>query len=127
MSEKKKRNTNLPEFKAKVSLEAVRGVKTVNQIAHEYSVHPLQVGKWKREIQAQAKRFLKANPVPSPLPLMAHRTGCTVRSGGSRWSSTGSKKVQNQPAMTQRSCIGVDADVTQKCQCVLAGVVRGTV
>jgi 23S rRNA maturation mini-RNase III len=33
MSETKKRNTHLPEFKAKVGLEAVRGVKTVNQIA----------------------------------------------------------------------------------------------
>jgi putative transposase len=29
--------------------------------------------------------------------------------------------------MTRRSWIGVDADVTQKRQCVLAGVVRGTV
>ena len=32
MSETKKRNTHLPEFKAKVGLEAVRGVKTVNQL-----------------------------------------------------------------------------------------------
>ena len=33
MSETKKRNTHLPEFKAKVGLEAVRGAKTVNEIA----------------------------------------------------------------------------------------------
>jgi transposase-like protein len=51
MSETKKRNTHLPEFKAKVGLEAVRGVKTVNQIAQKFGVHPVQVGQWKREIQ----------------------------------------------------------------------------
>lgn len=55
MTETKKRNTHLPEFKAKVGLEAIRGVKTVNQIAQEYGVHPVQVGQWKREIQAHAK------------------------------------------------------------------------
>ncbi|MFM2274663.1 MAG: hypothetical protein RL211_535 [Pseudomonadota bacterium] len=59
MSETKKRNTHLPEFKAKVGLEAVRGVKTVNQIAQEFGVHPAQVGQWKREIQAQAKMLFE--------------------------------------------------------------------
>ena len=43
MNEPKKRNTHLPEFKAKVGLEAVRGVKTVNQIAQKFGVHPVQV------------------------------------------------------------------------------------
>ena len=43
MSETKKRNNHLPEFKAKVGLEAVRGVKTVNQIAQEFGVHPVSM------------------------------------------------------------------------------------
>ena len=60
MSEsKKKRNLHLPEFKAKVGLEALGGMKTVNQIAQEYGVHPVQVGQWKREIQAQAKSLFE--------------------------------------------------------------------
>jgi len=50
MNETKKRNTHLPEFKDKVGLEAVRGVKTVNQLAQEYGVHPVQVGQWTHEI-----------------------------------------------------------------------------
>ena len=33
----------------------IGGTKTVNQIAQEYGVHPVQIGQWKREIQAQAK------------------------------------------------------------------------
>jgi len=35
-----------PEFKAKVGLKAVRGIKTFNEIAQEYGVHPVLVGQW---------------------------------------------------------------------------------
>jgi transposase len=44
MSEGKKRRVHAPEFKAKVGLEAVRGVKTVSEIAQIYGVHPVLVG-----------------------------------------------------------------------------------
>jgi transposase len=66
MSEAKKRNTHLPQFKARVGLEAVRGVKTVNQIAQEFSVHPVQVSQWRREIQAQAKTLFEGKRGPQP-------------------------------------------------------------
>ena len=46
MTEAKKRKVYGPEYKAKVGLEAVRGMKTINQVAQEYSVHPIQVGLW---------------------------------------------------------------------------------
>ena len=55
MSETKKRKVHLPEFKAKVGLQALRGVKTINEIAQDYGVHPVQVSQWKKEIQEQAK------------------------------------------------------------------------
>ena len=50
MSEAKKRTVHTPEFKAKVGLEAWRGVKTINEIGQVYGVHPVQVGQWKKEI-----------------------------------------------------------------------------
>jgi len=42
MGETKKRKVFSAEFKAKVGLEAVRGVKTLNEIAQDYEVHPMQ-------------------------------------------------------------------------------------
>ena len=36
-------------FKAKVALEAIKGEKTVNEIASLYEVHPHQVSKWKKQ------------------------------------------------------------------------------
>jgi transposase len=44
MSEVKTRKVHTPEFKAKVGLEALRGVKTINEIGQEHGVHPVQVG-----------------------------------------------------------------------------------
>ena len=47
MKTKPKRKRHSAAFKAKVGLEAVIGIKTVAQIAREYSVHPVQVSQWK--------------------------------------------------------------------------------
>jgi transposase-like protein len=43
--------------KAKVALEAVKGSKTVNEIAQEYSVHPTQVGLWKKALLENASQL----------------------------------------------------------------------
>ncbi len=45
---KAKRKTYTAAFKAKVALEAIRGVNTVNGILQAYGVHPVQVGPWHR-------------------------------------------------------------------------------
>jgi len=37
-------------FKARVALEALKGNKTVQQIATEYEVHPVQVSDWKKTL-----------------------------------------------------------------------------
>jgi transposase-like protein len=36
------------EFKAKVALEAIRGERTINELAAEYGVHPVQITPWKK-------------------------------------------------------------------------------
>ena len=48
MSQKRKRHSG--EFKAKVALEAVKGLKTCSELAQEYQVHPTQISQWKRQL-----------------------------------------------------------------------------
>jgi transposase-like protein len=67
MSELKKRNVPSAELKAKVGLEAVRGVKTINEISQIYSVHPTQVGLWKKEILEHAKTLFEGKRGPKPV------------------------------------------------------------
>lgn len=37
------------EIKARVAIEAVRGMKTLSEIASQYEVHPNQVSLWKKQ------------------------------------------------------------------------------
>ena len=46
----KKRRSFSSEFKAKIALEAIRGDKTINEIATQYEVHPNQVSQWKSQL-----------------------------------------------------------------------------
>ena len=55
------------EFKAKVGLEAIHGVKTINQIAQGHGVHPTQVGQWKKEILERAGSLFEGNRGPKPV------------------------------------------------------------
>ncbi len=65
MSETKRKNFT-GEFKAKVALEAIRGLKTVNEIGQGFGVHPTQVGMWKKELQQQASSLFDAKRGPQP-------------------------------------------------------------
>jgi len=44
---KRKRYSN--ELKSKVALAAIKGDRTVNEIASEYGIHVSQVNRWKKE------------------------------------------------------------------------------
>jgi transposase-like protein len=65
MSEKKRKNFS-SQFKAKVALEAIRGVKTVTEIAQQFGVHPTQVGQWKKVLQDQASSIFDSERGPKP-------------------------------------------------------------
>ena len=45
----KKRQTFSKDFKAKVTLEALREESTIQEIAVKYGVHPNQISKWKKQ------------------------------------------------------------------------------
>jgi len=47
---KKSRTPRTAAFKKKIALEALREDKTLNQLASEHGLHPIQVGKWKKEL-----------------------------------------------------------------------------
>ena len=51
---KRKRKTHSGEFKAKVALEAIKGERTLNELAGQYEVHPTQVVQWKQRLVAGA-------------------------------------------------------------------------
>ena len=47
------RQQHSPEEKSKLVLEAIRGERTINEIAAENNIHPNMLSKWKREAETQ--------------------------------------------------------------------------
>lgn len=46
----KKRRTYDDNFKARVALEAIKGEKTLSEIASHFEVHPNQITQWKKQL-----------------------------------------------------------------------------
>ena len=42
------------EFKAKVAMEALNGIKTMSELASEYGAHPTQITAWRNQLKEQA-------------------------------------------------------------------------
>jgi len=64
--EVRKRKVHSAEFKAKVGMEAVRGVKTLNEIGQQFGVHPVVVSQWKKEIVQRAATLFEGKRGPKP-------------------------------------------------------------
>jgi len=51
---KRTRRTHSAAFKAKVALAAVKGDRTLGELAQQFDVHPNQITEWKRQLQEKA-------------------------------------------------------------------------
>ena len=71
---KAKRKRHDPEFKARVALEAIKGIKTVQQIAVDFDVHPVQVSEWKKRLSTQAGSVFESGKEPASEDFAAERT-----------------------------------------------------
>jgi transposase len=55
------------QFKARIALEALRGDKTIQEIAAKHQLHPNQVSTWKRQaVEGMADVFAKGDKPSGP-------------------------------------------------------------
>ncbi|CAK1317452.1 transposase [Burkholderia pseudomallei] len=59
------RRTHSAAFKAKVALAAVKGERTLAELAQQFDVHPNQITEWKRQLQERAADVFGAGAAPS--------------------------------------------------------------
>jgi len=55
----KQRKRHSKDFKARVALEAVKGVKTLSELASIHKLHPTQVRQWKAQLQSNAPQLFE--------------------------------------------------------------------
>jgi transposase len=56
---KGKRRNHSPGFKAKVALAAVRGDRTLVELAEQFDVHPNQIQDWKKKLLSHADQLFQ--------------------------------------------------------------------
>jgi transposase-like protein len=62
------RRTHSPAFKAKVALAAVKGEKTLADLAQQYDVHPNQITAWKAQLLDGAAGVFGAGTATAEAP-----------------------------------------------------------
>jgi transposase len=53
------------EFKAKVAVEAIRQLKTINELTTEYGIHATQINAWKKQALAAIPAAFSGNKGPA--------------------------------------------------------------
>ena len=60
-----KRKIHTPPFKAKVALAAVKGDRTVNELAGQFDVHSTLIHAWKKQLLAGAEAIFSGPARPA--------------------------------------------------------------
>ncbi len=81
----KKRKQYNNEFKFRVSLEACKGQKTLNELATAHGIHPNQISQWKRQFLEEANRLRPGQRATSQSARTAE-VNFTNKSGDCKWS-----------------------------------------
>ncbi len=114
-------------FKAKVALEAIRAVKTVNEMAQDYGVHPTQVGQRKKELPEHAADLFDAKRGPTPADPSASPERPYSEIGRLKMELDWLKKVWAMPVAVRTGWVSPQAPLTLTRQCALTGVTRSTI
>ncbi len=56
----RKRRQFSDKFKAKVALEAIKGMKTLSELSTDYKVHPNQISAWKKQLLTNAPELFSS-------------------------------------------------------------------
>ena len=59
---RRSRRNHTPAFKAKVAPAAVKGDRTIAQLAEQFDVHPNQITAWKSQLEGNASEIFGRRP-----------------------------------------------------------------
>ena len=73
MTRRPRRNHG-PAFKAKVALAAIKGERTLAELAQQFDVHPNQITQWRAQLLEGASGVFRATAAPEAAPAVDVKT-----------------------------------------------------
>ena len=67
---KRPRRNHSPAFKAKVALAALKGERTLAELAQQFDVHPNQITTWKAQLETGAAEIFSPNGTATAQPAI---------------------------------------------------------
>jgi transposase len=64
------RRNHSPAFKAKVALAAIKGDRTIGQLAEHFDVHPNQITAWKSQLEGSASEVFGSGGATPTIPAI---------------------------------------------------------
>src|SRR6266478_3100347 len=125
MSTQRKRYS--AEFKARVALDAVKGLKTVNELASTYGVHPTQITHWKHQLQKEVPDIFSARRDKRQHDQEAFQAQLYQQIGQLKVELDWLKKKLDLPPEAKRELIeAAHPQISIARQCDLVGLPRST-
>jgi transposase len=70
MMNRRPRRNHTPAFKAKVALAAIKGDRTLAQLAEHFDVHPNQITTWKAQLEGRASDIFGSGSTAPSTPAV---------------------------------------------------------
>ena len=127
MSRRARRN-HTPAFKAKVALAAVKGDRTLAQLAEQFDVHPNQITSWKAQLEGGAADVF--GPGRQRAGRAGGRREVAARQdrradAGERFLRNGSTGFRLQGLQNKAECLGTSVQIVDHPRTVARLVGRG--
>ena len=72
--QRRPRRNHTPAFKAKVAFAAIKGDRTLAQLAEQFDVHPNQITQWKAQLESGAANVFESGGRKAVEPVVDVKT-----------------------------------------------------
>ena len=100
------RRTHSPAFKAKIAQEAIKGRKTIHEIAQEYGLLPNQVSTWKNEALEKLSQIFEKPQSTRDEELRQQRREATLE------RKIGQLLIEKE--FLEKKCVQLGVDLNEK-------------
>src|SRR6201997_2492107 len=122
-----KRKQHTPAFKAQVALAALKGDRTVNELASQYGVHPTLIHGWKKQLLAGANQVFSNGSKAATADAEADKVELFEQIGRLKmeleWLKT---KSDHSPELLRTLIEPTNPDLSVRRQCQLLGLSRSS-